>query len=132
EHPVLWTFDDLGGSLYFSGMIAEPEKAWTDLQEAHEQLFKGLKPVWRYINRGKAGREVLRSHSGLLANGPIGLLDVYAEVLHRHAAVPSIIGSHVRTYWNGEEDVPHEGLEILILNRTYVAGKGFSFEKVED
>ncbi len=131
EHPVLWTFDDLRGDLYFSGKIEEPEKAWADLQEAHEQLFKGLKPLWDYVNRGKAGLEILRSHSGKVADGPIGLLNTYAEVLQRHGAVPSIMGGYVRTYWNGDTDVPYEDLKILILNRTYVVGKGFKFKKVE-
>ena len=131
EHPVLWTFDDLGGSLYFSGKIEAPEKAWADLQLEHERLFGGLKPLWGYVNQGKAGLEVLRSHSGLLARGPIGVLKFYADVFHRHAVVTSIIGGYVRTYWNGDAEVPYEGLEILILNRTYVVGKGFNFEKTE-
>ena len=130
EHPVLWAYNDLHGSLYFSGTIAEPEKAWEELQEAHEQLFRGLKPLAGYINRGKAGLEVLRAHSGLLANGPIGLLEVYAGVFHGHAVRTSIIGGGVRTFWDGDADVPYESLDMLILNRTYVVGQEFNFEKV--
>jgi len=131
EHPVLWNFNSIHGDLYFNGEVSNPEKVFSDLYKVHDKLYAGLIPFESYFNTGIDVLKVLNAGSGLIAKGPVKILDCYAAILAKHGIKHSIIEMHEPKYWTGKEFVMYDGREeILLIGESYFVGNGFNFFEI--
>ncbi|NML37434.1 hypothetical protein HHL17_09530 [Chitinophaga sp. G-6-1-13] len=121
HHPVLWEYTLEQGELYFSGTVADSAALFQDLWQEH------LKETDHWLSFGnfiECDRLItLKRRSGLLARGPVRLLQTYAACLDRHGVGWTIIGHRM----------PHGGsgkLKVLLMGSSYIIAEDFDFHRL--
>jgi hypothetical protein len=83
EHPLLLNHNHQHGSLFFTSKPANLHGVVGVLYQTHEDLFQGWRPLRDHINHCGKTHEILASGNGLLARGPIPLLELYQKSVQR-------------------------------------------------
>ena len=128
DHPILWRFNNTRGGLYFSGKVSNAKAVVADLYAVNNRIFGGLVPMESYFNCGINVLKVLGSHSGLVASGPVNILDCYSDVLVKHDVTHSIIEGHNPGYKNG---IKLPGKQVLLIGDCYFVGNEFDFFRID-
>jgi len=72
-------------------------------------------------------RDLLAASSGLLAEGPVGILSEYEAVLARHSIAWSQVRERAPKRWNGGSWVAEsEGLKVLTMGPSFVVAESFT------
>ncbi|MBC9913997.1 hypothetical protein [Chitinophaga varians] len=121
DHPLLWEYTEESGSLYFNGAAADVPALFMDLWEAHQEETEGWLSFDQYIGKDRIG--ALKHGAGLLATGPVRLLQVYAACLDRQGISYSIIGR-----WRGHDFIKKG--KILFMDGDYIIARSFDFRRL--
>jgi hypothetical protein len=79
DHPLLLEHTTRQASILFSGAAFDPIRPVGALTIAHQRVVGGWRPLSRYLRPD--AEWALRNPSGQLGDGPVPLLDAYAEAL---------------------------------------------------
>ncbi len=112
NHPLLLKHNKQHGSLFFTSKPTKPYEVIGILYQAHEDLFKGWRPLSDHINQCGKTNDILASGSGLLARGPIPVLELYQNSLEGLIQT-NIIKSYT----------PNGGYKALILDEFFLVCK---------
>lgn len=81
SHPLLWRFQEDTASAFFYGKPPDVDAAIGTLYEAHKTAAGGWISLANQINAAVDLRSLLASGNGLLARGPVSLLNAYKTAL---------------------------------------------------
>ncbi len=129
DHPLLWRYNDLQASLYYTGRCSDPEKLFYQIYQVHFSLYQTYIPVEIFLNMNDFVRQFQLS-GGLVARAPQKVLTRYAQCLADHGIEWSIINEHRPTYWDGAGHRPERtDLKILLIGQTntFVIAENFNF-----
>ena len=128
DNPLLWYYSDSQSEIYFNGVCNDADKLFIDLYHIHNFLFKGLFNFENTLNQASDFGNLLKSKTGLLANGPNSLMKEYANVLDRNGIGYSIIGNRTPTYWDGQNHIQEVGnAKVLLIGNSYIVADQFIF-----
>lgn len=131
DHPLLWDYNDLQASLYFTGLPDNFYKLYWDLHHVHTSLYGSYFKVEKHLNAEKEFEELMKSNYGLLANGPKRLLVEFAECLKRQGVKSSIINERKPTFWNGQRIVSElRNPSLLLIGESYIVTDEFKLERI--
>lgn len=130
-HPLLWEYNDLQASLYFTGKPADVYKLYWDLQNIHTHLYGAGLGMEKYLNTGRKFDDLLKAQYGLLANAPKKLLIKLVECLQKHGIKSSIVNERKPSFWNGEKHVAElRELSLLLIGDSYFIANEFKAEAI--
>jgi hypothetical protein len=112
EHPLLLNHNEKHGGLFFTSKPTNPHEVIGLLYQTHEDLFHGWRLLRDHINHCGKTHKILASGNGLLARGPLPLLDLYQKSLGRLLKT-NIVKSYT----------PDGGYSALIFDDTFVICK---------
>jgi hypothetical protein len=116
EHPGLLPYTDDFGGLSFRGRAEDPPRLAHALRAAHEEVAGRYVSFESVVNAFLGVEALLELGFGQLANGPVTLLQRYAEVAEAH-------GVSTRLTLTGPG---RDGLCLLELGETYVVAERFT------
>lgn len=124
EHPILDEYKGDSGSLFFSSKPHNPHEIIGLLFEANESYFCGWRELSKYLNTSLPYKELLGSGNGLLANGPILVLNNYKRAIEDLIDV-NIVKSHA----NDGGDY-----KLLVIEDCFIICKQFNitYEVIND
>ena len=122
DHFLLWEFNDHLTRLYFSGDGNDQNKLFVDFHKMHKSLYEKYFDIDKYINSSLDLINLCNSNVGLFAAGPMKILENYYECLKRNDRNP-----YYESYSKPEID---EQVLLLILGKSYLIAKNFTFEKL--
>ncbi|HET9365736.1 MAG TPA: hypothetical protein VFP71_12070 [Candidatus Angelobacter sp.] len=123
EHPVLWEFKHMNASAFFLGIPTDIPAALHALQQAHEKLCSSWIPFSRYFHVPLP--DLLAAGHGLLARGPIELLEQYRSTLSQFGTSVSICSSYMPR--NDAEEI-----KVLFIGSSYIVGSQWGAHKIKD
>jgi hypothetical protein len=124
KHPLLLLDIKEAHDLFFAAAPADPESTAAALREAHRRISGGFADIPRYLNTQLPNvADFLRKGNGLVARGPLPLLDAYRAVLESHQCRPSLI----REIGGSPNIRPPSSSKVLVLSPD-VAIRGDNFE----
>lgn len=135
DHPLLWPCLDQQGSLYFSGAPSDVPQTIGKLWQRHNREMQGWLPLERFLNREVALDTLLARGAGVLAKGPVRLLQAYAHELEAQQVPWSIAGKRPPKYWSpaseavrtgGSWAVENRPLQVLTFGESYIVAVSFS------
>lgn len=129
DHVLLWPHRQQRVALYFNGRPNDRLSLLGSLVEAHYRTVGEWIPFTQYMNSALFAPSccLLDSGSGLLAEGPIKLIDEYRAVLHTYGIRHSSPPAREPTWWDGTRWQPEtEELYVLIIGSSFIVGPGFS------
>ncbi|NLR63720.1 hypothetical protein HGH92_05325 [Chitinophaga varians] len=121
DHPLLWEYTMESGSLYFNGRVTDMPALFMELWVAHQQETERWLSFDQYLEEDRLS--ALTHGAGLLAQGPVRLLNVYAACLDRHGISWSMIEGRRR------HDFMERG-KILFLGSDYIIARHFDFRRL--
>ena len=132
DHPLLWPYAGPHIQLSFRGRTGDPAPLLGELWEAHETVTGSWLELREFLNPNLTARDLLASGSGILAEGPRRLLEVYATVLARHSIDVSWVGEHAPVRWQEYQWVPElPDLKVLLLSGgSYVVAQDFAVRRL--
>lgn len=122
QHPLLLDHVGRRGDLYFRGPIESPSAVLGDLLTAHQELFGTWRPVQAFWNEafgpGSRMLDLLAADSGLIASGPMALMEAFNAVLASHGVSGNILDKGPIKRWDDELQWVEEtrDLSVLTLN----------------
>lgn len=128
DHPVLWEFKQETASAYFYQAPVNADAAVGALYEAHQNAVGSWIRFGQHLNSPPGLSRLLAAGSGLLAEGPVSLLSLYKETLHRFGVTIDIRFTRSPQIWNGErwrQLAPENDMKALLLGTSYVVGSGW-------
>jgi|GEM_PF-1855944 len=131
DDALLWKYTDLPGSLYYTGTCQDIGKLFMELYLVHFGLFDDHIPFSEFLNMTDL-RKLFRMPMGLLAKGPLKLLERYAVILQECGIEPSIVKYSRPTVWDGNSHVPkQEDLKILLfpVENCFIIAEEFQFTR---
>ena len=132
EHPILLPFTEAVTDLFFYQSPSDILKIVGDLLENHRKLVCDWIEFGRFFNAqtGKSLASLLTNSSGMLASGPVSLMNTYAEVLNQNGIKNSLMKPRPPKYWNGEQWMEQKApLHALFLGTSYVIAERFKAMK---
>lgn len=81
DHPLLLEYNDASGALYFRAAPANAYEVIGRLYEAHAQVMGNWQAFGEALNDWLKPLPLLKGGHGLLARGPLPLLQAYASAL---------------------------------------------------
>lgn len=131
DHPLLWKYKLPSANLYFIGPAKEPEKLFLSLFQLNEELFEGFLSLSEIINRHAKFSDLTRSKSGLLATGPIPLLNKISVLAEQAGFKTSIAGEYPAKKWNGESWLEENGnVKLLRIDQSIIISEAITFQRV--
>lgn len=138
EHPLLWEHTKDTCHLFFKGRSTDALALVGALYERHHESSDGRIPFPRFLNASHLKLPVLLAGGhGLLADGPIPLMEAYAAVLSEHGVRSSMLeprpprrleirggpdpDSETHTWLEEDRD-----LAVLTLGDSFVVAKSFA------
>jgi hypothetical protein len=119
DHVVLWPHVQKQGELYFRGRPSDPLSLLGALVELHRDAVGNWFSVDRFLNLPGRSADILRGGHGLLAKGPVQLLDSYAKVLDDYGIRHSTLPPRDPVWCNGGRWTPEaEQLYALLLGES--------------
>jgi len=131
DHPILWEFRQVNASAFFRGIPSNRDACVGALYAAHRRTVGFWINFGSQLNNSSRISELLETGDGLLAIGPIALLNAYREALAPYGVDVSIVGEHRAHYWDGNvrKRLTDENVMALLLGSSYLVGIGFTAEK---
>jgi hypothetical protein len=131
DHSLLWEYNDLQASLYFTGAPDDIYKLYWDLHNIHTYLYGSRLGVEKYLNTGRKFDDLMKAQYGLLANGPKKLLTKLAECLQKHGVKSTIVNERKPSFWNGHKYVAElRELSLLFIGDSYFIAEEFKAEDI--
>jgi hypothetical protein len=132
EHPLLLPFTEQVTKLYFYSASPNPIATVGALFECHRALVDTWIPFERFINvLPKKLSQLLAASSGLLADGPVSLMEAYSCVLGEHGIHSSMLPSQSPKFWDGEKwVVSNVPLQAVIFESSYVVADRFNAKRL--
>jgi hypothetical protein len=112
EHSLLLNHNDTHGSLFFSSAPHNPHEVVGLLYQTHEDLFQGWRPLRDYINHGDKTAQILAAGTGVLAEGPVSVLELYQKTI-AHLLRTNIAISYT----------PHGGCKAILFDDCFIVCK---------
>lgn len=109
EHPLLLNHNRQHGDLFFTSTPDNPHEVVGVLYQTHEDFFQGWRPLRDYINQCGKTHQILAAGNGLLARGPLPLLELYQSSV-AHLLKTNIVNSYT----------PLGGYSALIFDDSFV------------
>jgi hypothetical protein len=133
EHPVLLMFNEPYAQLYFYSVPTNIPEVMGDLFIRHVEVFGNWIPFARFLNRRPGGLpDLLKMHSGMLADGPRTMIEKYASVLTAHGIGHSVRPTQLPRVLDGAKwQEPATNAKALILGGAYVVADSFDPKRVE-
>lgn len=130
DGPLLWSWNEPEGELYFAEKTENPDSLLGQLLNTHYTIAGDWLDFLKFFNQEYPLRELCSFKHALLARGPIRLLKAYAEVLEVAGMKPKIIGERGPRIWTGQQWIPQEiPCKVLLLGNAYVVGESFNFTR---
>jgi hypothetical protein len=130
DHVVLYPHNQKQSELYFNGRPTDALSLFGALIESHQVAVGNWFSVDHFLNLSGRSTDILRGGHGLLAKGPVPMLNTYANVLDRYGIKHSSVGSRDPEWWNGHQwTAETEQLYALIIGKSFVVAPSFT-EKV--
>lgn len=135
DHPLLWTHLHEQASLYFSKPAPDPAAAAGRLWGRHQRVTDGWTPFDRFLNLEVPLLALLDRGAGLLATGPVRLLEAYGEELDALGIPWSLAGRRPPMFWKpaseafmagGTWHIEDQGLEVLTLGQSFLVAASFT------
>ncbi len=131
DHVVLWPHNQQQGELYFNGTPSDASSLFGALVEAQRDAVGDWFPTDRFLNLLGRSTDILRSGHGLLARGPVSLMDTFASVLDNYGIKHSRLAPRDPVWWNGTQWTPEtEQLHALIVGDSFVVATSFTEKAV--
>jgi hypothetical protein len=130
RHPVLWEYQYDNASAFFRGVPKNLSAAVGAMAQAHMAAVDDWFGFTKYLNVDMSLKALLESGSGLLAQGPIPLLEVYAHALAECGIEVQIISPYPPGGRLGDPDLRARLLtesKVLLVGSSYVVGMGWDF-----
>ena len=121
DHPLLWEYNGPSAGLYFSSKPENPYELIGRITVEHDRVFAGWLPVFKYTN-GLTDNLITvlsRSH-GLIASGPLPLMESYQESISDLLKTNIVVGRD-----------KHDTYQILILDSCYAICRDVEVEEIE-
>ena len=90
DHPAIDQYLQSRAFLHFAAAPTDPDRVVGRLWANHVQLVDDWIPFERYINQELPLPTLLASGSGLVATGPLFIIEAYAEILESEYCEPTI------------------------------------------
>jgi hypothetical protein len=135
DHPLLWPHarDVASLSFFFREGVEEPLAVAAVLYEHHREITDDWLPFEDFVNasaQAPLSVRIARRH-GVLAEGPVALLEAYAGVLEGHGAVTNLFSPRPPMRWDGARWVEEpEGLSACVLGESYIVACRFEVARV--
>lgn len=131
DHPLLWEFKYPNASAFFDGVPTNSEACIGALYKAHERATGSWLRFGAHLNSSAHLSEVLGTGNGLLARGPVPLLQIYKDALLPHGVDVSIVGEHHPKFFDGVTRQSTEGKDVkaLLLGSSCVVGIDWTAER---
>ena len=131
DHPVLWRFKQENASAYFNGAPKDAHAAIGALLEAHWRVVGNWIDFGDSIGRPQELSKLLACGNGLLARGPIPLLNLYKETLGPLGVETYIRFQGPPKVWDGSRwrEVDRDKTKALLLGPSFVIGRGWTAEQ---
>ncbi len=121
DHPLLIPHRKDWATLSFSGGVAEVNSLVGALYRAHMGAVANWIPFDEFINPCMGLGPLLETGNGVLATGPVPLLDVYEAVLRDHGVRSSRYGERGPVWRDGAEwDTDSSGVRVILLDQQFV------------
>lgn len=132
EHVLLWEYNQPTADLYFKGTTENVSGLIGELYLKHLNITQDWIPSTEYFNDLVDIKDLIMSGYGLLANGPLKIIQRYSEVLSKFNIIPSIISNGIVRYWDGASWVNGpEPYRVLVFGSSYVIAKEFKEERIQ-
>jgi hypothetical protein len=130
SHIALRLISEDRASLYFTGKAPDPFAIIGALYHLHRDVCDDWKPFDAYLNRPADLPELLADGYGLLASGPVFLMEKYAEIVQRVGLRTSITDRSPAKYWDGADWIKQaEYLKLLHLGESYIIAERFNAQR---
>lgn len=97
------------------------------LVEAQRDAVGNWFPLDRFLNLPGRSTDILRGGHGLLAEGPVSLLDTFGRVLDNHNINHSSLAPRDPVWWNGDQWITEtDQLHALIVGDSFVVAPSFT------
>jgi hypothetical protein len=127
DHVLLWPYIHPKTSLSFHGEAQDPFAVVGALQTRHQELVGNWIPFGRFINGNPL--EMIRGRYGMLIEGPLPLVQAYAEVLENYGVTNGFTQPVPASYSN-DESAGIEEIALLILGESFVIAPKFNAHQV--
>ena len=135
DHVLLWSYNSPKASVSFYGEAKDPLAVLTALMNCHSDLTEDYLPFGQFMNGDPL--EMLAGRYGVLAEGPMPLMESYAKVLESFDIGTRIARQKLGNCGASASDLDYIGepelakLEILLLKRgCYVVASGFNARRI--
>ncbi|HYG74712.1 MAG TPA: hypothetical protein VEK08_06895 [Planctomycetota bacterium] len=131
NHPLIWAEIEPRQELYFHGRPENADAMIGALYQAHQQITQGWIPFNNYLNPCMPLKKLLSGTCGLIADGPVRIIDVYEAAFKQHGVKTNRLKERPAKRWNGNAWVPHSGsLRALLLGESYVLCEKINAERI--
>ncbi|NIG55541.1 hypothetical protein [Chitinophaga sp. Cy-1792] len=125
DHPLLWDYNDLQASLYFTGVSADVYKLFWEVKQIEKRLYGHYQYIDRYLNSELEVVKLMKAGRGLFANGPKKLLQEMAKVLADNVLKFSLISEREPSLCDGTRLTAKRQYPsaLLVGNSYFIANK---------
>ena len=124
EHVLLWTYIYPQASVSFYGEAKDHLAVVGALYKRHLELVGDWMPLDRFMNGNTI--EMIRGRYGLLAKGPMTLMESYAQVLESFDISVRICNPKPADYTNDEDSGLPEVALLVFETGSYVVAQSFN------
>lgn len=135
DHVLLWPYNSPKALVSFYGEATDPFAVLTALMNCHSHLTEDYLPFGQFMNGDPL--ETIAGRYGVLAEGPMPLMESYAKVLESFGIGTRVARQKLGNSADTASELDYIGepefanLEVLILKRgCYVVASGFSARRV--
>ena len=133
DHVLALQHTDAQTDLFFRGKPSSPDEVVGQLLIAHREVTGGWFAFDRFLNETCNPEELFELGYGVLAKGPVFLLEAYEKVLSGASLKANLVNPRPAGSWNGEKWVEDKTpLHVLVLGESYFVAEGFEERKVSD
>ncbi len=125
DHPLLWEFKHETASAFFYAPPANADAAVGALYQAHENGVGPWIKFDQFLNNSISLSKLLAAGNGLLASGPMPLMNLYKETLRPHGVEVDIRFPRPPKIWDGihwRQLELQNKTKVLLLGSSYVIG----------
>ncbi|MBL0388593.1 hypothetical protein JJB07_18470 [Tumebacillus sp. ITR2] len=116
DHVLLWKANQEQAQLFFKGTPQNTNELVGELYIKHQEVTQGWIPFGTFLNGPLEW--LIKGGDGLLASGPLPLLQVYQTVLNSFGISTSLLS----------KGKTHQPYQVLVFATSYVVAKEFQFE----
>jgi len=130
DHILLWSYIYPEASVSFYGEAHDPLAVLGALYERHHELAGNWIPFSRFMNGDTA--ELIRGRYGMLANGPVPLLESYVQFLEGFNIGASLTEPKPASYTNDELSGLEEVAVLILKEGSYVVAPKFNAHRLRE